>query len=688
MPEQIDTKKILKDAESNLTRMLNFRRPLDARRLQWYKQYVGRSDPKYFPDNVTKRANTFVPYPLSNVETIVSRTQDTFFGFDPWFECAGRTEMDDAVAEKMQLVLHHKLRQAKVVPAIEELVRNIGIYGHAGIKIDWDWDYDVVVYPEAVIAQAPVVGPDGQPVIDPNTGQPAMQPMVDPMTGQPIVLGYRKSQKAVPRMRPKFIPIDVYDLLVDPDGSYIAHMTEKTLGQMKRENEVYKQANPELETELYFSDGLVELESKLGKEENADQIVVRIAEIWDSVDGTVTIMAYGKDPEALYWKDTRASFRVMANRPYRRKAYGGAPVLLWHGLNPFAHKRIPIVHTSYIKIPGEPFGMGAIEIISDLTDSLNTFVNMITDNWNLGINRRYAYDTNADIDHASLNSFNTPGGKVAVNGNPNNVLAELPFFTPQAGDYVVLDLYKGMVEMASGISDFYSKGMGSPVGNRTATGINQVIGESSYRHKMFIRNVEIDVLQPLLEMCAAMVQQFCNDTIEVAITDANPVIPKWRMIQPEELIGSFSFNLVAANYASNKVIRQRNLLAFAQVVGGSPFWNEFEAIKELAKVFEIRNVTRLLKSPQQVAQEQQAALQQQIQMMIFETMLQTESKARLAQSKPKPVGQGKGGGRPAKAQFEGKIPGAGLTSSIREFAQNMGANALGLEGLGEVPGAE
>src|SRR5271154_3940153 len=82
-----------------LTRMLDYRRQFDQRRSVFYRQYVGQRDSLKFPDNVTNRANAFVPYPLSNVETIVSRVDDAFFSFAPWFEVSGTTSADDHQAE-------------------------------------------------------------------------------------------------------------------------------------------------------------------------------------------------------------------------------------------------------------------------------------------------------------------------------------------------------------------------------------------------------------------------------------------------------------------------------------------------------------------------------------------------------------------------------------------------------------
>lgn len=649
--------------------MRYFRRQYDQRRAYFYRQYLGQREGKYYPDQMTQRSNTFVPYPLANVEQIVSRIDDAFFSFDPWFECKARGPMDEPAAEKMEFVEADRLRKANFKNAFETLVRNISIYGHAGIKVDWDWDYDIVTFAQPQYA------------IDPNTGQPIMQTVQDPMNGlpiqQPVVLGYAPAQKKVPRNRPKFIPIDVYDLLVDPDGGIVAHLTERTLAEMKREFEM----NPK----LYDPDQFARLVQNVTIQmpNNPDGVIIRLAEVWDEYQNTQTIITFGEDAEAISWKDLRASFRAASYSPYKRDVWVGSPIMLYHGENPFSHKRAPILHTSFIKLPNEIYGLGAIEIISELTEALCKMVNMVTDNWNLGINRRYAYDTGVDIDHEALNSFNVPGGKVGVSGNPADVIMPLPFFTPQAGDYQILELYKMMIENVSGIGDFYNKGVGSPTGNRTATGITSVMNESNYRFKLFIRNLEVDILQPLLQMCASMIQQYLQDPVEIQITGDQPMIKKWIQLSPEELIGTLDFQLVAANYATNKIIRQRNFMALMQIAMNTPYLNPYEALKEAFKLFEVQNSLKLLYNPQQVQMMHQQQITEQVKMMMLESALQTEGKARLQQSKPQPASSKKPGQKP-HAQFEGKIPGAGLTSHIRDLAQSLGANAFGLEGLGEI----
>ena len=677
----------LQRVRASLRRMTDYRRQFDQRRAVFYRQYVGQRDAQKFPDGTTNRANTFIPYPLSNVETIVSRVDDGFFSFAPWFEVAGVTEQDDRAADSMELVLDKKLTAAKFKANFENFVRTCGIYGFAGLKVDWDWTYRTLTKPVPTYAMQQ--GPDGQPT-----------PVPDPMTGQPIVTGYHSQTFQVPACCPKITAIDIYDLLVDPDGGVTACLTERTLGEIKQYCEAYKTITG---NDYFYPESLAKLVELINQAEpdSPDSVLIRYAELWDDNDNTCTYMTFGEDKDAIAWKDLRASYRSTAYSPYKRKLYDGPPIELWTGPNPFDHKRNPILHTSYIKLPNEIYGIGAVEVITDLVESMNKQVNMLMDNWNMAINRRYAYDTNADIDHEQLNCANVPGGKVGVNGDPSKVIMPLPFFTPAQGDYAVMDLYKGMIEMGSGISDFYGKSVGAPTGNRTASGINSVINESNYRFKLFIRNLELDILQPMLSMCASMIQQYMTDREEILITKTqNPQIPKWQVIDPEQIIGNYEFNLTAANYATNKTVRQRNLMTFAQIAQNTPYWRAGEGLREIGKVLELRNINDLIKSDQEVQQEQQAQQQQQMEMAFTEKVLDTEQamaiaehggeiKARQAAAKP----GGSGGGHPPKPSpklnrqkgrpmspiHEQATAGVASTENeTRQFAQQNGANATGL----------
>lgn len=695
---------------AQLKRMRDFRRPYDAQRSRWYRQYLSQRDGKLFPDNKTPRSNTSVPYPRSNVEVVVTRTMDAFFSIDPPIETTGRGEANEASAPNMQSALLLAVKRAHWQQSLEILIRNIAIYGFAGIKVDWDWNFDTVTAPDPIIAMQPQIDQlTQQPLLNPD-GTPSMMPIIDPFTGAPLKLGVQIVTKDIPRYQPKFTPIDIFDLLMDPDGNCAAHLIEKPFGLMLRE----AKAKPD----LYMPGSLEMLASRLQTEKYPEDILIRQAEYWDKIDNTVTLMTFAEDNEAISRKNERYAYRNASYTSYKQKVYGGEPILLQDGPNPFIHKRIPILTTSYTKLTGEPFGVGVIEPISDLNESLNKFCNMIADNWNMGINRRYAYDTNANIDHKALNQTNVPGGKIGVDGNPNDVLFPLPTMVPNQNEFMILQLYKQMIELSSGISDFYGKGVGSSGGNRTATGIGQVITESNFIFKQFIRNLEVDVLQPMLEMTASMIQQYCTDYVEYEMTGAAPGIPKLGTIPLEQLVGNYSFDFVGANYATNKVIRQRNLMGFYQLASQTPYANQGAFLAEMGKVMEIPNISRLVKSDQQVMQEQQQGVQQQQEMMLLEKLLDTESKALVAElgkaepngvtahalevqeiiedmletagelraSAGSPPGPKAKEGRPSRNQPEGKTPGSDGTGAARSLGQDMGANGLGLGGMSNYGG--
>lgn len=699
-----------------LQRMRNFRRPFDQRRAYFYRQYIGQRDRRMYPDNLTPRSNTFVPYPKSNVDAVVSRVHDAFFGVEPPIEVRPKGGTPES-AWQMQSVLLTCLKKAQWIEQIELAARDCGIYGHMGIKVDWDFGYDTVTGPDPIFQMQPHLDQMGQPIMNPD-GTPSMLPVTDPNTGQPIQIGTQLISKQVPRDCPKISVVDIYDLLIDPDGQQVAHVFEIAWGELKRQVET----NPK----LYFPEAIAELESKLSqyRELDRDGIIIRMAELWDNTKKTVTQVTFGEDADAIGWKDRRYQYRNASYSAYKRRVYNGPPVLLYTGPNPFAHQRIPILQLAYIPVKGDAYGIGVIETISDLSEGVNVFTNMITDNWNMGINRRFAYDVAVDIDHDQLDMGNVPGGKVGVVGDPSKAIFPLPSFTPNQGDYMIIDLYKDMIQMASGISDFYDKGVGSSGGNRTASGISSVINESGYIFKLFIRRFELQILQPMAEMVSSMIQQFGTDEMEYSITAAAPEIPKYGRVRLTDLLGNYEFDFVAANYATGKVVKQRNLMAFYNLAMQSPYANQGEFLREIARCMEIPFASRLLKTDQQVQESQHQQETAQFQNSLIEHLLKFETKAAIEEiKKPEfmPMGSqpaprklvdhgaaiqdivenyladtadqlfgfqpgtepirppGKEGGQ-RKSQFEGSIPGGDSADSERSFAQNMGANSLGTGG--------
>jgi hypothetical protein len=482
----------------------------------------------------------------------------------------------------------------------------------------------------------------------------------------------------------------------------------------------------EMNPKLYFPEAIAELTSKLKNYRDLDQdgIIIRMAEFWDDTSQTTTVVTFGEDADAIGWKDRRYQYRNASYSAYKPRVYNGPPVLLYTGPNPFAHKRIPIIDLAYVPIKGDAYGIGLIETISDLCEGINVFTNMITDNWNLGINQRFAYDVQVDIDHDQLDMGNVPGGKVGVVGDPSKAIWPFPKFTPNQQDYMILDIYQKFTEAGAGVDDFYSKGIGTPGPNQSGVGIDMAMQQGSFLFKLFIRRFELEVLQPICEMVASMIQQFGSDELEWSITNAPPGIPKWGHVRLADLFGNYAFDFVGANYATGKQIKQRNLMAFYNLAMQSPYCQQGEFLREIARCMEIPFATRLLKTDQQVAQEmQQQNLARQQEELIRE-LLKLEGKAMNTQlGKPEfrpegsvmiaDPGQPHGEavqqqveaylgqavesvlgvappptvapihpvGQPKKSGFEGPIPGGQQRDMMRATGQDMGTNSTGQAGM-------
>lgn len=680
----VDTEqKQLSRATETIGRMYNWFRPYQNRYDELYRHYVGYAPPRFFPDQKTPRSNVFAPYPFANVEQVRATITEALFAPDPPFECLPRGSNDSDAALAMQKVLEIKaLQEARLRRVVHEYVGGLGVYGTYGLYVGWDWDHDTIK-----TMQWGTITPDANTPPEmignhPETGDPLV---LHPATGMPLQMRQPQTQK-VPRNRPLYENIDIYDLLIDPDGAFVARMFDKTLAQMLREQENAKAAGQT----LYTDDALARLQTHVGSRENGFKETIHIAELWDVVNSTYVLLTLEDDLTALSFKDKRFANRSASYSSYRR-ATANAPRLLLcpETSNPFLHCKVPILWTNYTKLPGEPRGFGVIEPTYQMVERTNDMLRLIEDNWRMGVNQRYAINMERDIDLEGLQLANVPGGIVPVYGDPNQVMKELPTHTPTSGDYAIIPLYKQITEAASGIADFYARGVGSPVGNETATGIQSVMAQASKRLVEVVQVMEEDIIEPLLQMTASNIQQFITDDIEVRITDDQPHISKinsnFVTITPADLMGAFNFRLMGALYMENRIVQQTNALKLAEVVGMNPtlaaYAKPYESLQELYRLFRIPYPGRFLLSPEEVHAQQQAQQQEQLaQMMVMKQLGLDGSESK----PPKPpqvtettTSRGKGG-TVKKTQRSYADPGSNpITSATRQAGQQAGANSSG-----------
>lgn len=91
------------------------------------------------------------------------------------------------------------------------------------------------------------------------------------------------------------------------------------------------------------------------------------------------------------------------------------------------------------------------------------------------------------------------------------------------------------------------------------------------------------------------------------------IISPWLTLSDEDIKGDFEFTLeVGSTKPVNQETRKQEVLQLAEILQGNPMINQEEGLKRLFEAFETRDFEKLLRDPEEVAQEQQASVQSQI----------------------------------------------------------------------------
>ena len=674
----------VRESEEVVQRLLTFRRPYEARWDEFYRHLVSRGNDRKYPDG-SPRANVFATFPFANVNFVRNTVNEALFAVDPPMETYPAGAKDEDAAQKMQFVLEKMaLTDGRLRHVFNDFIGGLATYGLYALDVGWDWDVDFVYDWEDQLVQPDAMTPAGLVGRNPQTGEPLV---IDPRTGMPQ-LRRVKVVNPVPRNRPLYTSIDIFDLAIDPDGAYVAKFFDKTVSQLERENAVAEKAG----VQLYNPDAVARIKMEVfseGDTEKTRNALVRICELWNAIDGTFTLFTTEEDITSLSFKDQRYAYRGASRTFFRRQVATQVPrTLLATGHNPYAHCRIPILYTHYTKLPGEIYGMGVIEPTYNLTEMFNNAISMIMDGWNFGVNSRFAFDATRDMDQESLQNANIPGGLVSVYGDPNTAIKELPFHPPDPASYQVLPLLQQLIENTANISNAYQRGVGATTGNRTATGISSVIQQANKGMSQLVLQICEDILQPLFAMTASNIQQFVTDEIEVRITDESPVIPKvnsqFITIHPSELAGNFDFRIVGAAYMENRFVIQNNARMLVETLAKlAPEWLKPDTgVLEMFKIHRIPYPHRFIRTAEEVELERQRQmLMAYLQAVAATRENEADEAAAQAESNGSKNGKGKGG-RTMTGGPQRPMPSVDeLTGMVRQFAQRSGANAMGGGGV-------
>lgn len=530
-----------------------WRRPWDDKWLRWYKAFRG-AVPK-LPKGEEDRSNLHIPYVYSTVDTVRSKLLAAIFATRPYISYVPVGENDVGSAENMQTLVDSQLEKSDVLVKMYNLITDMLIYG--GCPFETGWKYET-----------------------------KKRRVKQPMEMMGMLMGYQEVEEQVPIWDdPDFNPFMIDDFFPDPDGTDI----DSSVWAIRRRLITEKELRTQEKLGIYKISDFEELKSAIDDVSKGKQD--RLAAIGASHQQSNVGDVGSRRFEVLeMWEDDRVS--TLINRKE----------IVRDGDNPFWHGKKPFGFAKFDPLNGEFFGISLVEIIEYLQAELNTTRNQRIDSTSISINRMYKVLKTAGIEPADLVS--RPNGIVWLDRLDD--VQELEFTPPPPEAFQEESIIKSDIQEATST---YSEARGAQSENdRTAT--ENAIRERSTALRFEVKSMLFESfgLKRLGMFYDQLNQQFIDDVKRVRVqTDSGY---EWRPLGPEDIAGSYDYKpsgtaieptLDAANHRSN-------MMALYDKFAQDPEIKTRELKKRVLDSFGIKDTENLLKSEQEIMQEQQEAL--------------------------------------------------------------------------------
>lgn len=535
-----------------------WRRPWDDKWLRWYKTFRGIV-PK-LPEGEEDRSNLHIPYTYSTVDTVRAKLLTACFANRPYVSFIPKDADDVENAKNMETLVDSQMNRtdAEFMVKMYQLFTDMLIYGGCPYEVGWRYEL------RKIKRKVPMVDESG------------------------ILLGYEEQEIEVVNWDdPDFQPFMIDDLYPDPEGTSIddcswvirrRYITRKEL-EAKIDEGIYKVKD--LEAINQAGDRISE-----GKQDRLAAIGAADAYADEADVG-------GRRYELLeMWEDDRVTTVINRTEVIRDEA------------NPFWHGKKPFGFAKFDPLNGEFYGISLVEVIEHLQAELNTTRNQRIDATSQIINRMWIVLKGMGLEPADLVS--RPNGIIWVD-SMEEAPKEVEFKPPDPAAYQEESIIKADIQEATST---YNEARGAPSDTkRTAT--ENAIREraTNIRFETKLRIFEALGLKRLGFFYDQLNQQFIDDIRSVRISGEDGGY-EWQEMRPEDIAGRFEYQPAGSSIEPtlDKLEYRTNLLNLYNEFKEDPEIKTRELKKRVFEAFGIKDTEKLIKSEEEIMQEQQEEL--------------------------------------------------------------------------------
>ena len=562
-------------AQTAFTDAQSTRQELEDRWLRYYKMY--RSWGGKRPAN-DWRSRVWMPVSFYVIETIVPRLVAQL----PKITVEPVGPEDSEGAKQMEYLLDYVTTQSDLYLELVKSFKSSLVYGTGILKTLYDEKYAWNIYRE--------------PVMEPVTMPVAMGEMdMDgaPMTKE-VVVGERPTgevrmvrQPVLKYAGPAAEAVDIFDFFVSPeassleDASYCIHRVYRTVDHIERMAKTghYHLPDPDTWESFLNSQQTYPATERLG------EVGLGPGHSPQTAKGTklIEIREYWTDDVVL----TTASDAV----------------LLRAERNPFAHGEKPFVRILDHMVPHEFWGIGELEPLEGIQDTMNALWNTRIDNVKLVLNKMFAVSVDYLMDMKDLQV--RPGGVIRLReGVPvAQAFESIDLGEVTGSSYQEAAEVERMSEKVSGVSA-YQMGTDSPALNRTATGVALISEQGNTRFAHKVRVSELTGLRRLAKHFGTILQQYMPAQMVVRLLGPGGQY-LWQTVDAQSIEGAFDYSIEAESASQTESIRMEQTLSLFQMLSAMPQVNIYKLIEDVLQTFGRKDIQNYLLDPQTMMLQQQ-----------------------------------------------------------------------------------
>lgn len=556
-----------------ITRSENYLRPMRDLWNEIYSLYVSYTR-NYAEVLSGNRANVFVPYVFSKIETKLPRIIQAMVGNEDWFKVIGVGDEDDTNAE-----YHDKLMKYQFSNEIDTIFffmtwyKECMLYGNSFVGIFYEKEI------KQIKARTPKYVDEQGNNLYPN------------------IIGYDfKPKEKIVYDGVALVPFDIFDCYPAPIGNKVNGLKREAMDyfiiRSEPSAEYLKSMVEKTEiAELHGWDKAKVLDVVNKKPNGAGELDRNRTERM-AFRGmrTVSDDDYGNPHYEMYtmWEDD-AVVSIIDNEIVRNVGPDKFP---------FYEMRKPIVMALDTPVPHELFALGQIKPILRLQyyaqDLENAKLDSIMD---LVYPGYFASIDQVDKDYINILRRNMRGLHVC-SGNPMTAIASI-----QKSDKSLVATneqinLERLINMTLGSSDIIS-GQPQAKGDATATEIMSQIEQANFRFDLSIRLLKDFSHKELLLMTIDRNAQYAPDEklIRVMNEDGQPI----RLnITPDNLIGNFDVMVKTSPVQGNKLVWAQNLIKFLDILNNDNGQHP-DLVRQIGQALGIDSAQDYIKNPAQEA---------------------------------------------------------------------------------------